>query len=828
MSGEVYVKVEGGSGLSAYELWLAAGNTGSLAQYLATAGANLQPQLDAANAAAAQAGTNATSAQQASAAAQNFVNGILYSTVALGLAAVADGKYFNVIGDNPATASILYQRVGSAAVEKYRYPAGFGLGLLAQRAETGRVFSVTDYGAKGDGVTNDSPAFKLANAVCSLSGGGTVFVPNTGLPYMMGDEEFTNGSRPFDGGPFKRGIIKMLPGVSWASDSAEIRITGGRSYPGGWLYHAWWEGTTITDVSFNGLFLNGNLPNQVKAVYPAGTPDGNIWQHGHGITFGQWARVQIVNCEITGFVGNGVSMFDNYGAKVNNLITAPNVSNTLLVDNCSFHDLFGIGVGVGVSRNVEIKNCRFYGDGFWVGAITPEVLDGTGIMLDHWYHHNTFDFRGGRLPAESYPQFASNSAQAEAARKSLRRAVCGIVFTGYANNTFNENLRGLKFTDNLIYQGTFQAWNYAYVEVVNNSFFNYFEDMSNAYNSGEEAILISTGTNAIGTRGARVIGNTVESDLNSYGCTIRYSDDVLVAHNTFKNSRRGGLRLESSSGSVTTNRFVNTGRKVTAAELANDPAYSSAIQIFGTRPDSPIDIMDNVFIDNRSAANRGMQNGIQANLPSTPRCTIGGNRGFNLSGKVLNDTGGTAFQFGNTADNDRVFYTNVGFKAPGAEFVNLVGTGLTKLYSDLQLGNQVDGTGNAMTQYFINKRFSYQMGALTDGSFMLQAFPANSGAVQVFYVGANGRLNYPQDWSTPITYGSQLRLWADYSSGGIRLKYGSDPTAQDDGGLLSTRVNGIPASATATGSVGQWTADDSFLYICTGTNKWRRSALVAW
>lgn len=38
----------------------------------------------------------------------------------------------------------------------------------------------------------------------------------------------------------------------------------------------------------------------------------------------------------------------------------------------------------------------------------------------------------------------------------------------------------------------------------------------------------------------------------------------------------------------------------------------------------------------------------------------------------------------------------------------------------------------------------------------------------------------------------------------------------------------VPASATATGSVGQWSADASFIYVCHATNTWKRAAIAAW
>jgi hypothetical protein len=772
-------------------------------------------------------------AQTAAVTAQVFVNGVLYANTASGLAAVAANGYFAVVGDNISTASIIYQKVNGAAVEVTRVPGGYAVAAALSR--TSKIFNVADAqyagGAKGDGVTNDSAAFKMANAMCALNGGGTVFVPFTGNPYILADDEFVFGSFTLADNstvPFKRGIIKMLPGVSWASDGAEVKMSGGRSYPGGIFYHPWWDLTVLRDISFFGLVLNGNMPAQVKAIYPANTNDGRIWQHGHGVTFGQWERVSFTSCEFFGFVGNGISMFDNYGAKVNTNNLAPTVSNTLTVDSCSFHDLFGIGVGIGVSRNCEVKYCRFYGDGFWVGAITPEVLTPDGLLIDHWYHHNTFDFRGGRLPPESYPQYASNSQQAEDARKHLRRAVCGIVYTGYPNNQYNESLRGLVFESNLIYQGTFQAYNYGYVEVLNNKFYNFYEDMNGTYISGTDCIIIALGDTK-NVRGGRVVGNTIESDLVGYGVFIHGSEDIFVADNTVKACRKGGLRLEVTSGIVTNNRLVSVGGPATAAQLQADPATSSAIQIFGCG-DTPLDIIENVCVDKRPSGSKGTQHMVHANFPASPRCSITGNQAHGILGKVVNDTGNAAFHYGNAQDGDRTFRTNISMAAPLGQFDVLAGAiGPHRFTGDVQLGDQVNGGGNAMVQYFINKKFRYQMGAVADGTFLFQAF-AESGAYlgSPWYITPNGRLNHPQDWMSPIIYGSNLRLWADYSTGVLRTKSGADPTGQDDGDMLALVVNAAPASANAAGKRGQFFVDENWRYDCIAPNNWRRSPVATW
>jgi hypothetical protein len=38
----------------------------------------------------------------------------------------------------------------------------------------------------------------------------------------------------------------------------------------------------------------------------------------------------------------------------------------------------------------------------------------------------------------------------------------------------------------------------------------------------------------------------------------------------------------------------------------------------------------------------------------------------------------------------------------------------------------------------------------------------------------------------------------------------------------------VPASATATGKLGDWAADNGFIYVCTAADTWRRAALQTW
>jgi hypothetical protein len=52
-------------------------------------------------------------------------------------------------------------------------------------------------------------------------------------------------------------------------------------------------------------------------------------------------------------------------------------------------------------------------------------------------------------------------------------------------------------------------------------------------------------------------------------------------------------------------------------------------------------------------------------------------------------------------------------------------------------------------------------------------------------------------------------------------------TVQANGNPVGVKV-AVPASASATGVVGQWAADSSWIYVCTAANTWVRGALATW
>lgn len=84
-------------------------------------------------------------------------------------------------------------------------PSGSGATVATNLEDKGgQVFNVKAYGAKGDGTTNDSPAFQAAYNAAVAAGGGTVFVPPLGGP----------------------GCYLLNTGINMTNDNTKVTIEG--------------------------------------------------------------------------------------------------------------------------------------------------------------------------------------------------------------------------------------------------------------------------------------------------------------------------------------------------------------------------------------------------------------------------------------------------------------------------------------------------------------------------------------------------------------------------------------------------------------------------
>jgi hypothetical protein len=112
------------------------------------------------------------------------------------------------------------------------------------------------------------------------------------------------------------------------------------------------------------------------------------------------------------------------------------------------------------------------------------------------------------------------------------------------------------------------------------------------------------------------------------------------------------------------------------------------------------------------------------------------------------------------------------------------------------------------------------------GNGWVQALTGNAATIARFG-GIASPVNY---WSfNPSTAGNAIAVSALGTDTNISINLApkGSGTVNVNSNPVGVKV-AVPASAGATGAVGQWAADSSWIYVCTAANTWVRGALATW
>ena len=266
------------------------------------------------------------------------------------------------------------------------------------------IFYVTNYGALGDGLTNNAVAISNAINAASLAGGGIVEITAAAGNYMCGPLSLKNNiNLQVDAGA----TLQMLPITSWPGSTAFINGSG--------LHDVAISGSGTIDG--NAHFGTGEWWGPVSGSPPTGRPNF--------INFdGRSIRILIQNVTLRNpptfhlmLKGNNGNITIQ-GVNIDTDPTSPNTdgmdlgSTNVLVQNCHItdgDDNIEIGGSSATVADLLVTNCMFgHGHGVSVGSLVQAgvsnvtVINCTFTNTDYGIRMKSDNDRGGVVQNLSY------------------------------------------------------------------------------------------------------------------------------------------------------------------------------------------------------------------------------------------------------------------------------------------------------------------------------------------------------------------------------------------------------------------------------------------
>ena len=405
-------------------------------------------------------------------------------------------------------------------------------------AKLKEVVSVKDFGAVGDGVTDDTAAINTAVTYANSVGGGVVTFPFG--TYMVNASGTTTGIQ------LKSGVYLNLTGsklkalsanssnyrLVWIQEQSNCGVIGGE-IEGDKLTTT----ATSTDAQGHGIYIILNCANvTVQGV--------KVWNcYGDGIYTGRLCTgTKILNCVLTNNGRNNISVVS---------------SSNVVIDGCDISNANGnlpeAGIDVepnpgdAVSNNVVITNCHIYGntnEGISFPAPAPTPLIETAIVANcHIYNNGTQGIRASYV-------------------KNLEVTGCVIYGNGGGGIYDTAALAtSLNIDGNLIFGNTGSGVEgFASGTVISNNTIRNNTQWGVRWRFGQHVT---------------IAGNTI-SDHGEDGISYERAYNCAIVGNTIKNSQKHGIFITGTvTSSVTRSRKVTIeGNTVAFSGLLTDNTYS--------------------------------------------------------------------------------------------------------------------------------------------------------------------------------------------------------------------------------------------------------------
>jgi hypothetical protein len=457
--------------------------------------------------------------------------------------------------------------------------------MTSLSATTSTMVDVKTQGAAGDGVTDDTEAIKKALAYAKANNISSIYFPDG--TYLIKEAGTTSG------------VIPLVNGVGMQGNgpaTCHIHLSGGRYNPPAIFYQAWWNDPTISNILIQGIDLDGmSFAQTFDASY----------QYSHGLSINNGQNIEVKNCKFQNFRGDGLLFGDTFESSVNLRITY----NVSIHDN-EFFNIYREGTMFCCTNTASFYNNNVHGNGYLVGGVDLERHSVNETVQNISVYNNMFNFADGYGPVE----------RGGPAARYRRAVTMGFFYNGYTNGVDGRS-GSHKIYNNTIYQGQIDCWGHINVSISNNTFNNYYENITGISWLSASAIYIADPATTIGLKNIDVVNNTINSTMPGNGIGFNHYSNIKANSNKIVGTQLDGISILNTTGVVDSNTISNVGLTTKRA---------SGIVINGDTPG--LWVAYNKVSDTQTGANRTVNYAVQIqsqNNGSTPP-QIDYNTGINL------------------------------------------------------------------------------------------------------------------------------------------------------------------------------------------------------
>ena len=654
------------------------------------------------------------------------------------------------------------------------------------------AFNVKGYGAVGNGVANDAVAVAAAVSAASAAGGGTVFFP--------------------------AGTYKFSAGVSLASNvdlvgDGDATVVMSSTMTNTAIFHD--DSAAVSNVAISGLIFDTIDNTTTKHAVKIGNAGGS-------------SEVRITACVFV-----NAPLASSYHMLIEN-------AERIHIEKCQFighqdgpgptHTIFDRAIVVKTSTLVSVVGNYFEGYGGWsimFHSANTDCLAQGNTLRDHGgigidcRGGTGFSILGNVISGSFFTIFEGNIGLGAITVLSAAFVIIdGNIIRDGAGGIYCYGGTDVTISNNIVDEAPFDGME---INLDPNEFFS------------EPSVIVPS-------ERVTVTGNKIANG-GAQGLYV-HAAKVSIVGNVISGNWTDGISLGTDIVDLTpmdvtiaANSITNNGQKYVSDGLTGWGYHGIRAGDFGATPptSSKITIIGNTCYDDQAVKtqNYGLAVfNVFADGVNLYHNNFAGNRAaaiFNQASATLNTSDTQAAAYYNTL---AATMTNKELTTPKIQFIHDTTNNARslRLASVASAANYVfvNGSGAGVMPYIRSAGSDTNIGlALQPTGAEAVYIRDSASAVVAQFLKSATPVNY-WDFRSSNTGGAiTVNAQGTDSAVSINLVPKGAGTLQANGNPVGVKV-AVPASASATGVVGQWAADASWFYVCTAANTWVRAALATW